>query len=53
MQSAWGPDGGKGWLGLGVGEEVYGGYYLGGGDLVPTMPGCVCPKVKGIGPFSV
>ena len=23
-----------------------------GGDLVPTMPGCVCPKVKDIGPFS-
>ena len=24
----------------------------GGGDLVPTMPGCVCPKVKDMGPFS-
>ena len=23
-----------------------------GGDLVPTMPGCVCPKVKDMGPFS-
>ena len=23
-----------------------------GGDLVPTMPGCVCPKLKDIGPFS-
>ena len=21
------------------------------GDLVPTMPGCVCPKVKDMGPF--
>ena len=25
--------------------------YVLGGDLVPTMPGCVCPKVKDIGPF--
>ena len=25
---------------------------VGGGDLVPTMPGCMCPKVKDIGPFS-
>ena len=24
----------------------------GGGDLVPTMPGCVCPKVKDMGSFS-
>ena len=24
----------------------------GGGDLVPNMPGCVCPKVKDMGPFS-
>ena len=24
----------------------------GGGDLVLTMPGCVCPKVKDMGPFS-
>ena len=24
-----------------------------GGDVVPTMPGCVCPKVKDMGPFSV
>ena len=24
---------------------------LGGGDLVPTMPGCVCPKVKDMGLF--
>ena len=24
----------------------------GGEDLVPTMPGCVCPKVKDIGPFA-
>ena len=23
-----------------------------GGDLVPTMPGCVCPKVKDMGLFS-
>ena len=23
-----------------------------GGDLFPTMPGCVCPKVKDMGPFS-
>ena len=23
----------------------------GGGDLAPTMPGCVCPKVKDMGPF--
>ena len=22
-----------------------------GGDLVPTVPGCVCPKVKDMGPF--
>ena len=24
----------------------------GGGDLVPTMSGCVCPKVKDMGSFS-
>ena len=24
----------------------------GGGDLVQTMPRCVCPKVKDMGPFS-
>ena len=24
----------------------------GGGHLVPTMPRCVCPKVKDMGPFS-
>ena len=24
----------------------------GGGDLVPTMPECVCPKVNDMGPFS-
>ena len=24
----------------------------GGGDLLSTMPGCVCPKVKDMGPFS-
>ena len=24
----------------------------GGGDLVPTMPVCVCQKVKDMGPFS-
>ena len=24
----------------------------GGGDLVSTMPVCVCPKVKDMGPFS-
>ena len=23
----------------------------GGGDLVLTLPGCVCPKVKDMGPF--
>ena len=23
----------------------------GGGELVATMPGCVCPKVKDMGPF--
>ena len=23
-----------------------------GGDLVPTMPGCVCPKLKDMGSFS-
>ena len=23
-----------------------------GSDLVPTMPSCVCPKVKDMGPFS-
>ena len=23
----------------------------GGGDMVPTMPRCVCPKVKDMGPF--
>ena len=29
-------------------------YYTrgGGDDLVLTMPGCMCPKVKDIGPFS-
>ena len=25
----------------------------GGGDLVPTMPGCVCPKVKFVGRFQL
>ena len=25
----------------------------GGGYLVPTMPGCVCPKVKDMGPFML
>ena len=35
--------------GAGVGGGGPGG---GGGDLVPTMPGCVCPKVKDMGPFS-
>ena len=24
----------------------------GGGDLVSTLPGCVCRKVKDMGPFS-
>ena len=24
----------------------------GGGDLVQSMPGCVCPKVKDMSPFS-
>ena len=24
-----------------------------GGDLVPTMPGCVCLKVKDMGPFRL
>ena len=24
----------------------------GGGDLVPTIPGCVCPNVKDMSPFS-
>ena len=24
----------------------------GGGDMVITKPGCVCPKVKDMGPFS-
>ena len=24
----------------------------GGGDLISTMPACVCPKLKDIGPFS-
>ena len=24
----------------------------GGGDFVPTMPGCVCPKVKDMGLFQ-
>ena len=24
----------------------------GGGDLVSTLPGCVCGKVKDMGPFS-
>ena len=24
----------------------------GGGDLAPTMPGCMCLKVKDMGPFS-
>ena len=25
--------------------------HLPGGDLVPAIPGCVCPKVKDMGPF--
>ena len=25
----------------------------GGGDLASTMLGCVCPKLKDMGPFSV
>ena len=32
-------------------EYNQGGWGGGGGDLVPTMPGCVCPKVKDMGPF--
>ena len=26
---------------------------VGGGDLVPTMPGYMCPKVKDMGPFQL
>ena len=26
---------------------------MGGGDLVITMPGCVCPKVKDMGPLQL
>ena len=33
-----------------MGEESLGGP---GGDLVPTTPRCVCPKVKDMAPFSV
>ena len=29
-----------------------GGRAGGGGSLVPTMPGCVCPKVKDMGRYS-
>ena len=43
---------------LGVGWKVCvrrevegGGPGGGGGDLVPNLPGCVCRKVKDIGPF--
>ena len=36
---------GGGW----TGGRAYPG---GGGDLVQTMPGCVCPKVKDMGPIS-
>ena len=36
--------------------DIEGGVYTRGGgeggDLVPTMPGCVCPKVKNMGSFS-
>ena len=31
--------------------ERLGGSHAKGGDLVPSMPACVCPKVKDIGPF--
>ena len=36
-------------VGSSVGGITPGG---GGGDLVPTTRGCVCPKVKDKGPFS-
>ena len=44
--------------GLGLEEEEAGPGGGGGGggvagDLSSTMPGCVCPKVKDMGPFSV
>ena len=35
-----------------TGFEEGGGAPGSGGDLVPTIPGCVCPKVKDMGPFS-
>ena len=35
-----------------AGGALGGGGGWGGGHLVPTMPRCVCPKVKGIGAVS-
>ena len=34
-------------------DSLRGGGGGGGGNLVLTMPGCVCPKVKGMGPFRL
>ena len=34
------------------GHNIFLGSFTQGGDLVSTMPVCVCPKVKDMGPFS-
>ena len=46
------PTSGHRGINMSGGGEVGGGGGGGGGGLVPTMPGCVCPKVKDMGPFS-
>ena len=40
------------WLRLEYPQHLTTGPGGGGGDLVPTMPGYVCPNVKDMGPFS-
>ena len=48
--------------GVQMGESVGGPWFLGGGggrggggspggDSIPSLPGCVCPKVMDMGPF--
>ena len=38
---------------LGFTEHQTGSSYYpgGGGDFIPSLPGCVCPKVMDMGPF--
>ena len=44
------PEVGGAWMGSGAGEWSLS-LHTRGDDLVATMPGCVCPKVKDMGHF--